>query len=195
MAKRLDLKNALQTIKDFYYRNQRIPSLSETAGIFNYSSRNTALYLLNKLVETGYMTRGTKGRLLTTPKFHDKTKLLGSISAGFPAPEEEELRQSLSLDEFLIRKPSATYMLEVSGDSMIGAGILPKDFVLVEKGRTPAPGDIVIAQVDGEWTMKYYRMENGKVYLQAANAKYPDIYAKEELVIAGVVISCVRNYA
>lgn len=94
----------------------------------------------------------------------DKTHLksLDTVEAGWPSPAEEELADTLPLDEFLIENPAATFMLKVSGDSMSGAGIPPGDMVLVDKGATPKSGDIVIAEVDGEWTMKYLRKRGGK---------------------------------
>ena len=190
----MDLNKPLQVLRDFYSANDRLPSLRELADRLEYSSRSSAVYLVNQLINNGLLEKGINGKLLTTPRFHNRIKLLGSVTAGFPTPEEEELKNSISLENFLINNPSATYMLEVKGDSMTGAGIMPKDFVLVEKGRTPRLGDVVIAKVDGEWTMKYYRKNNGKVYLEAANPKYPDIHPKEELFITGVVVSVCRKY-
>ena len=77
------------------------------------------------------------------------------MAAGFPTPAEEELVDTITIDEFLINNKEATYMLKVSGDSMIDAGIQPGDMVLVERNRNAKEGDIVIAEVDNEWTMKY----------------------------------------
>ena len=77
---------------------------------------------------------------------------------------------------------------------MIDAGIMPDDLVIVERGRQARHGDIVIAQVDGDWTMKYYEKHGAKVQLRAANKKYPLIEPKAELVIGGVVIANVRKY-
>ena len=65
---------------------------------------------------------------------------------------------------------------------------------MVEKGRQPRVGDVVVAEVDGEWTMKYFRKENGRVVLEAANPKYPLIRPKSELRLAGVVTAVVRKY-
>jgi repressor LexA len=95
-------------------------------------------------------------KLLPTPALEGGIKLLGTVQAGFPSPAEEELIDTLSLDEFLIKNPQASYLVKVTGDSMIDAGIMPDDLVVVDRGRQPRHGDIVIAQVDGEWTMKYY---------------------------------------
>jgi SOS regulatory protein LexA len=120
--------------------------------------------------------------------------VLGSIEAGFPSPAEEELVDTLSLDDLLIQNREATFLLKVSGDSMTGAGILPGDMVIIDKGRTPKSGDIVIAQVDGEWTMKFLRKRRDDVVLVAANPKYQPIRPKHELKIAGVVTAVVRKY-
>ncbi|OGI06542.1 MAG: repressor LexA [Candidatus Margulisbacteria bacterium GWF2_35_9] len=190
----MNISDALNKLRSFYANNDRLPSLKEIADLLDYSSRNSAVYLVNKLIELNFIRRGLNGKLISTDLFHQKIKFLGSVTAGFPTPEEEELKQSLSLDEFLISKPQATFMLEVKGDSMINAGIMPKDFVLVEKGKTVHSGDIVIAQVDGEWTMKYYRKVGKNIFLEAANPKYPPIYPKQELTIAGIVVSVCRKY-
>ena len=85
-------------------------------------------------------------------------------------------------------------MLEVDGDSMIDAGIHPGDTVIVERGRTPKQGDIVIAEVDHEWTMKYFERHGGRVTLKAANKKYPTITPTEELKIVAVIRAVIRRY-
>lgn len=120
--------------------------------------------------------------------------VLGTVEAGWPSPAEEELSDTMSLDEYLIRRKEATYMLKVSGDSMIDAGIMPGDMVLVERGVAEKDGHIVIAEVDGKWTMKYLRKRNGKVYLEAANKKYKPIYPTQALKIAAVVRAVIRRY-
>ena len=79
-------------------------------------------------------------------------------------------------------------------DSMIEAGIRPGDLVIVERGRNPKSGDVIIAQVDGEWTLKTFEKQNGKVVLRAANKKYPPITPKWELSIGGVVVANIRKY-
>ena len=121
-------------------------------------------------------------------------RVLGLVEAGFPSPAEEELRDTLSLDEFLIQNPDACFLLKVSGDSMTGAGILPGDLVIVDRGQTGKSGDIVIAEVDGEWTMKYLKKSGDSVYLVPANPSYKPVKPKHELKIAGVVTAVVRKY-
>jgi repressor LexA len=77
---------------------------------------------------------------------------------------------------------------------MIGAGIMEGDLVIVERERTPKNGDIVLAEVDGQWTMKYFRRQGRGVVLEAANPAYPTIYPEEELKIGGVITASVRKY-
>ena len=125
-------------------------------------------------------------------------KVLGYVEAGFPAGAEEELLDTMSLDEFLIDKKEATYILKVKGDSMIDAGILPGDMILVERGKRARVGDIVVALIDGEYTLKFYRESppagGGKAYLEAGNKKYKPLYPKEELKLEAVVIAVIRKY-
>ncbi|HTF99770.1 MAG TPA: transcriptional repressor LexA [Nitrospirota bacterium] len=124
-------------------------------------------------------------------QFH---RVLGLVEAGFPSPAEEELRDTLSLDEYLIQNPDASFLLKVSGDSMVNAGILPGDMVIVDRGQTGKSGDIVIAEVDGEWTMKFFKKSGDVIWLVPANPKYKPIRPQRELKIAGVVTAVVRKY-
>jgi SOS regulatory protein LexA len=121
-------------------------------------------------------------------------RLIGAVEAGFPSPAEEELVDTLSLDELLITNREASFLLKVTGDSMTGAGIMPDDLVIVDRGRTPKSGDIVIAEVDGQWTMKYLRKRGETVMLVPANPRYKPISPQNRLTIAGVVTAVVRKY-
>ena len=85
-------------------------------------------------------------------------------------------------------------MIKVSGDSMIEAGIHTGDIVIVDKGMNPKVDDIVVAEVDREFTLKYLKKDKRGHYLHAANPKYPDFYPREELKIFGVVTGVIRKY-
>jgi repressor LexA len=98
------------------------------------------------------------------------------------------------MDEYLVTKPDSSFLLKVTGDSMIDAGIMEGDLVIVDGERSPNIGDIVLAEVDGQWTMKYFRREGKDVVLEAANSAYPVIRPKEELKIGGVITAAVRKY-
>lgn len=163
------------------------------AKIFGFNSKNAVFRLVNRLIEEGYVHKDSKGRLapqggrLGLP-------LMGYIQAGFPSPAEEELVDTLSMDEYLVDKPDASFLLKVTGDSMIDAGIHPEDIAIIERGGEPKNGDIVLAEVDREWTLKYFRKTGKSIQLIAANKKYPPIIPKEELKIAGVLRGVVRKY-
>lgn len=187
------LRSRIKDISHFYRRKGRMPSFSEIGEMAGIRSKNAVFKLINKLERLKVLERDERGRLIPR-SIASSLKMLGIIEAGFPSPSEEELADTLSLDELLIQNPEATFLLKVSGDSMSGAGILPGDMVLVDKGQVPKSGDIVIAEVDGEWTMKYLRKRGESVTLIPANPSYKPIKPKKELKIAGVVTSVVRKY-
>ncbi len=187
------LDNRIKDISRFYHQNGRMPSFSEIGEIVGFRSKNAVYKLVNKLEQLNVLQRDSKGRLI--PKsIASSVKILGTVEAGFPSPAEEELADSLSLDELLIQNPDATFLLKVSGDSMSGAGILPGDMVLIDKSQIAKSGDIVIAEVDGQWTMKYLRKRGESITLLPANPAYLPIRPKNELKIAGVVTAVVRKY-
>jgi SOS regulatory protein LexA len=170
-----------------------MPSFSEIGEIVSLRSKNAVFKLVNKLERFKFIMRDEKGRLIPRSIAYT-VRMLGTVEAGFPSPAEEELADTLSLDELLIQNREATFLLKVSGDSMSEAGILPGDMVLVDKGQVPKSGDIVIAEVDSEWTMKYLRKRGESVTLIPANPRYKPIRPKKELKIAGVVTAVVRKY-
>jgi len=187
------LRTRIQDISGFYHSKGRMPSFSELGEITGLSSKNAVSKLVKRLEGLRVVSRDETGRLLpgsiTLP-----VRVLGSVEAGFPSPAEEELADTLSLDDFLIDNRQATFMLKVSGDSMKDAGILPGDMVLVDKSQTAQSGDIVIAEVDGEWTMKFLKKRGETVTLVPANPDYRPIRPKKELKIAGVVTAVIRKY-
>jgi repressor LexA len=171
-----------------------MPSYSELTEVVGFRSKNAAYKLVTQLIDHGWLEKDAAGKLLPGRLFH-AVPMLGTVTAGFPSPAEEELADTMSLDEFLITNKEATYILKVNGESMIGAGILPGDMLLVERGAEPRDGDIVIAQVDREWTIKFFRKRGRMVFLEAANQDFKPIYPTEELKIAAVVRAVIRKYS
>jgi len=170
-----------------------MPSDNELMAITGFRSTPAASTLVAPLVDLALLDHEVTGRLLSGPLFADLS-VLGAVAAGFPSPADEELTDTMSLDAYLIANKEATYILKVTGDSMMEAGILPGDLLLVERGVTPRDGDIVIAQVDREWTMKFFRRRGSTVFLEAANKAYQPIHPQEELTIAAVVRAVIRKY-
>jgi DNA polymerase V len=116
------------------------------------------------------------------------------VTAGFPSPAEDEIEKKLDLNELLIKHPSATFFLRVSGASMIKAGIHDNDILIVDRSIEPAHGKIVVAAVNGELTVKRLHLEKNRVFLMAENDTYRPIEITEgiELHIWGVVTSVIH---
>ncbi len=183
----------LEKIARFYKDRKRMPSYSEIALLCGFKSKNAVFRLVEKLVALGKVGKDRQGRL-TPLRLHNEVRVLGLVEAGFASAAEEELIDTISLDDFLVEKKEASYMLRVKGDSMIDAGIREGDLVIVERGGEPKDGDIVIAEVDQGWTMKYLRSKNGTKYLEPANRKYKPIYPENEMQIAAIVRAVIRKY-
>ena len=187
-------KRSVQRIIGSYFRQQkRMPSYQEMLDLLGVKSKSVVHFWINKLIAGGFLERDEKNHLTLT-KQSFAIPMVGSVKAGFPSPEEEALCDIMSMDEYLITKPESSFLLKVSGDSMTGAGIMEGDMVIIEKGRNPKNGDVVIAEVDGDWTMKYFHKKGKHIVLEAANPKYPDFTARTELRIGGVVTAVVRKY-
>lgn len=187
------MQNYQTKILNFYKKHKRMPSYREIMELAKFKSINSVSKLVKKMIEAQLISKDKNGKLIPN-KLFGQIRILGYITAGFPSPAEEELADTITIDEFLISNKEATYMLKVSGDSMIDAGIHQGDMVLVERGKDPKVGDIVIAEVDNHWTMKYLQKQNGRMVLVPANKKYKTIIPDEELNISAVVISVVRKY-
>ena len=177
----------------FYQRYRRLPSYGEMALVLGFKSKNAAWKLAQKWIAEGFIRKDSRGKL-APHNFYGDIKKLGTVEAGFPSAAEEELADTISLDEYLVENRQASYILKVKGESMIDAGIRDGDMVIVQRNLLPRDGDIVIAEIDDGWTMKYYRKHGQQVYLEPANAKFKPIYPKNELKIAAVVKAVVRKY-
>ncbi len=184
----------IAALRAWWRAHGRLPVFRELAALFGWKSPNAATRFYRAAVTAGYLER--RGRRLLPTSLLVGLKYYESISAGFPSPAEDELCDIITLDEYLLGHGESSFLVRVSGDSMLGAGILPGDVVIVERGASPRSGDVVVAQVDGEWTLKHYeKSKRGEIVLRAANPKYPEIHPARELVIGGVVRGSFRRYA
>ena len=134
--------------------------------------------------------------------------------AGFPSPAEQYQEPPLDLNELLVKRPAATYFVRVEGDSMVGAGISNGDLLVVDRSLRPADGDVIIASVDGDFTVKTLRVggkreqgrgkrdrvgeqrADGNIRLEPANPKYPTIVLRsgQELDYFGKVTACIHRF-
>lgn len=126
-----------------------------------------------------------------------KASVAGAVVAGFPSPAEQYVEPPLDLNEYLVKRPAATYFVRVEGDSMVGEGIRPGDLLVVDRSIAPANGDVIIASVDGNYTVKTYRRDDKGVHLVPANPAYPVITLNpgQELDYFGKVTAFIHRYA
>jgi len=187
------LKEKVQRIRAFYRQNKIMPTYDELCLLFGFKSKNAAFKLINKLVDENFVEKMDKGRLKPGQNLLG-LPLFNSVQAGMPTTEEETLMDHVDLNDFLVKKPEATCLINVRGDSMIDAGIHEGDKVIVECGASVNIGDIVVAIVDGDYTVKYYdKSKNGQIILQPGNPKYNPIIPLQELQIFGKVVGVVRK--
>lgn len=117
------------------------------------------------------------------------------IKAGFPSPAQDFMDLAIDLNKELVKHPSATFYGRVRGDSMIDAGVSDGDILIIDKSLNPRDGDMAVCFIDGEFTLKYIRIERKVVWLIPANDTYPSIKVTEEndFLIWGVVTYCIKK--
>ena len=182
-----------QQLKNFYSSKKRMPSYSEMMELFGFKSKNAVYRLVEKFIDAGIVAKDAMGRLVPTGAFSE-VPLLGSVKAGFPSATEEAIDEQLDLAEFLLPKRDGMYMVTVDGDSMIDAHIEDGDIVIAERATTARDGQIVIANIDGEFTMKYFRQKNGKAWLEAANKRFGPMHPEYNLDVVAIIKGVVRKY-
>ena len=170
-----------------------MPSYREIAELCGFASKNASFELVAKMVRDGLVAKDKQGKIIPVDT-HGELPVLGLVEAGFPTEAEEEVQSTLSLDDYLVDNKESSYILRVKGESMIEAGINDGDMVIAERNNSPKTGQIVVAEVDGSWTMKYLRQKRGRYYLEPANKDFPLIEPEETLNIAAVVKAVIRKY-
>ncbi|MCH7486684.1 MAG: translesion error-prone DNA polymerase V autoproteolytic subunit [Proteobacteria bacterium] len=120
--------------------------------------------------------------------------LAAPVPAGFPSPAEDYVEGKLDLNEHLIRRPAATFIVRVEGDSMIEAGIFSGDLLVVDRGIEARPDSIVVAAVGGELVVKRLRKKGAGWVLEAENPDFPAIEIGADCAIWGVVTSSIRRF-
>jgi len=190
-------------IEDRRQRHGSAPTYREIADHFGFRSVNAVTGHLRLLRQKGYLSsEADRARSLriTSPLAKLRNRivdipLFGSIPAGLPQAREQVAEGCVSVDvESIGYKPTRNaFALRVTGDSMIGRHILDGDFVVLEHGPEPRPGQVVAALIDGASTLKTFVVKGGKPYLKAENPKYPDLIPAQELMIQGVVKALIRR--
>lgn len=184
----------LERLRTYWKRHHAFPSMSKLCEVVGLSSTASVFDLVSRLKEAGYVER-VEGRIAPTKRFFARP-LVGQVRAGLPQPrQDEDDFEALTIDDYLVQDPNRTFLAKVKGDSMRDASLLDGDLVVVQKNCPTKVGDIVVAVVDGQVTVKYLRQQpDGRFYLQPANPAFADLFPEGELEILGVVTGQFRSY-
>lgn len=191
----------LTWITDFVAQNGKSPTMQQLGDRFNMKPPS-AFDVVNALVKKGYMRKVGRGSYRTLELLDElgqrtdpnKLPLIGEVAAGSPVLAVENWMGSIVIDDRLLKR-GASLALKVRGDSMIEAGILNGDFVIIKLQPSANDGDIVLAVVDGEATVKYlHHGKDGNIILRPANSTMQDIHVTaDECLIQGIVIALQRE--
>jgi len=182
----------LGRLQDYYALHRFIPSYAEIAALVGVSKQG-AVKFIDRMIFAGYISKGPGGRLSPSNMFFARPHV-GVAPAGLASPVTEALGDAISIDDYLVEHPSNTVVVEVSGDSMLDAGIHHADFLIVERNINPNIGKIVVAIVDGDFTIKYLRTGSQGLFLEPANEEYSNIYPETSLDIYGEVVGQFRKF-
>jgi SOS regulatory protein LexA len=183
----------LDKLQDYYAQHRVFPPYAAIGRLIGLRSTASVAALVERLKQAGYLAATAERRLKPAARFFERS-VVDTIQAGFASPASEALLDTLTIDDYLVENPSSTVLLTVKGDSMVEAGIQPGDLVVVERGAAARLGDIVVAIIDNEFTLKYLERDETGVYLRPANPTYGVIRPYTQLEIYGVVVGQFRKY-
>lgn len=184
----------LAKLQDYYAEWKSIPSYSSLCEVFGIASKSWVKAILDRLEKAGFLERTPDGMWVPTRQFFERQLAEASVPAGMPISVSATHGDHYVIDEMLIESPSLTTLIPVKGDSMIEAGIHDGDVAVVEKRNLANVGDIVVAIVDEEFTLKTLGKERGQYVLLPANPAYPVIRPQGTLEIFGVLVGLIRKY-
>jgi repressor LexA len=177
-------EKVLRCVQQYFNENHRPPTVREVMKHFGWSSPQSARKHLLALEEKGYLSREdhtARGlKLSEDSSVGVAIPVLGRVAAGAPLLAEENREGTLVVDPEMVRGRRTLFALHVKGDSMVDAHILPGDKVIVAQTTHADPGDVVVALLDGEATVKTFRKSGTRVFLDPANAKYKPIPVEED---------------
>lgn len=184
----------LSTLRAYWKEHRSFPSMAKLTEVLGLASSGGVFKALGRLVDAGYLER-VAGRIAPTKKFFS-LPMLGTVRAGLPQlADQEEGYELVNIDDYLVDHPERTSFCRVKGDSMRDAGLLDGDMVVVEANSPTKSGDIVVAVVDNEITVKYLRAHKPTGWrLEPANAAYDVIYPGSSLEVLGVVVGSFRRF-
>lgn len=194
-------KELYKILKTAIQENGIPPTISEIAKALRVKSKNAVAKLLTKLESLNLIKRdGTARGIKVFDEFGNEIQygawsapVVGTVPAGSPILAEENIETWVSLPHSFLRGRKDVFLLKVRGDSMIGAGILEGDLVVVRPSREARNGDIVVALLHDEATVKRYIDIKGRAYLKPENPKYENIHPQDEWTVQGKVVGVIRQ--
>jgi repressor LexA len=184
----------LGRLQDYYADNRCLPSYARLMTLLGFASKSAVSKLLTRLQLQGLLMRTRDGDWAPTDRFFERSLSTQPVPAGMPVAARDVGNDAFAIDHYLVENPSNTLLIPVKGDSMVDAGIHAGDLAVIERRATANPGDIVIAIIDNEFTLKTLAREAGKFVLHPANPAYPVIRPQGTLEIFGVMVGLVRKY-
>ncbi len=189
-----DDRQYLARLQDYYARHRILPSYARIGVLVGLNSKASVAGLVQRLKAEGFVESTPDRRLKPGRRFFERP-MTESVQAGLPTLAPDIIApDTITIDERLIPNPSNTVLIKVKGDSMIDAGIHEGDLVVVEKRTSANIGDIVVAIIDNEFTLKRLHKERGRIVLKPENKAFPVIRPKGDLEIFGVVVGQFRTY-
>ena len=186
-------RSYLESLQDYYARHRALPSYASIGGLLGLRSKSSVAALVARLKLAGFLESTPDRRLAPTRRFFARPLAATPVRAGLPEAAGEDEAEALTIDDYLIEHPSQTVLIRVKGDSMIDAGIFEGDLVVVEKRASAHRGDIVVAIVDNQFTLKRLDVERDAFILRAENKAYAPIRPEGTLEIFGVMVGLVRK--
>ncbi len=186
-------RSYLALLQDYYAQHRALPSYASIGNLLGLRSKSSVAAMVARMKLAGYLDTTPDRRLAPTKRFFERPVAQSPVQAGMPDPVEDAHGDALTIDDYLIDRPSQTVLIRVRGDSMVDAGILEGDLVVVEKAASAKRGDVVVAIVDGQFTLKRLDLERGRFVLVPENKAYPVIRPEGALEIFGVMVGLVRK--
>lgn len=185
----------LAKLQDYYARHGVLPSYAGISELVGFRAKTAAVKLAGRLSRAGYVRLAPHGKLAPDAKFFQRPLAASAVRAGVPDIAEESFFQPLSIDRYLIDKPSQTVIIRVKGESMKGVGINDGDIAVVERRDRAEKGDFVVALVNGEFTLKEYGFDGREPVLRPHNDAFDVIKVSRDVQVFGVVVGLIRRYA
>ena len=183
----------LAKLRDYYAKHRVLPSYSAVASLLGLRSTSAVAAFVKRMKEGGFLDSAPGGRLQPGHRFFERpvydVQHLEISHAGNNVPVE-----GLNVDAYLVDQPSRTVLLTVKENSMIEAGLMPGDTVVVKRGAPATPGDVVVAIVDSKFTVKYLAHDRRGLFLKPGNKAHASIRSKGDLEIYGLVVGMFRKY-